>query len=277
MALSIKDRRVISAVLAVFLWLAVLLFFAVALFPSLQNYFELRRELAAEEARFREILREPDFPTEGAVRSAREMLEVIETELDESRDFYLDLQRRVLDRKPLESDRDSDSYMVAAKFRELKRNLEERAGYSDFLDLGGVAAWQRDTAGRPHPDHYPLLEKKSRIAEVLVHVLTGHFGRVRIVVSSMEVGDPYTPGHMASEDSHEHLRYRVFPVNITMRVPLRAAERLLNNLLSVTPDSEKPFTAIRYLELDMREGPVEGGYTLRMGLNVLDFYMPDIP
>ncbi len=239
-------------------------------FLTVQNYFRLREELSAETARLDENLRGPGFPSRAAVKEARKVKDVLSSEFEASREFYLDLQRSVLDRKLLGSDEDGDPYLVAANFREMRDSLGNRTGNPNFLDLGEIERWAGE---RPSPDQFELLEKKVSLADALVQILTRH-GRP---VDSMVIADPYSLPERyrkSPEDGAETLECRIIPVNIRMNIPIHAMQGLLNDLLSVTPDAGKPFVALRSVEFD-RPGDRPGIISLQLELNVFDFHMPE--
>jgi len=269
------NKKLLSILLLILLWFAAVIAAVLGAFPAFQDYSESLNELRAVESTLNERLQADIMPSVANIDVFDNTREHLISELQESSEFYLDLQDDLFSHDLLET-ASGDPYRVAGNFREFMAEIEAKAKSQGFLNLGAVDDWVGRTDGRPAPELFPLLEKKTAIAYILVEILNRHSVDAPININGITISDPEKMHELehATIAGVSMPQCQVFPVQMKLDIRLDILKILLDDLSAINMSNPTPFLIINKINLNTdNERRQKGVVNVEIQMDLLDFYV----
>ncbi len=267
---SAKTRRLILSFLVALVWLGAVWFVAWTFFPLLQGVLSSHKDVRGADLLLEGRINAEVIPSEGLIGRYQEIKDRAIEEAQRCASEYVRhsecLQKRILESWRL------DPYEVGNNFRDLKRQLADKAGHPDFLELGKLDDWESEDTGKPREEDFAALEKRTCIASVLVALLTAEPGtEIRL----MEIHPPRSTSEAPQVPSADWMvvRHRTFPVDVQLTTRFSSLGRLTNRIVTVPPGStEMPCMAIRRIEVEPVEPMERDRVRVELRLEVYEFF-----
>ena len=266
--LSARAKRyVFNSVLAA-VYIGIPIFFVLLVYPVLMNNSKDLEQLDRAESTLRIWMHKGKPPTQSRIDAERQYTELMRSEYERARNYYLRRESRLLRRQLLTHT--NDPAKVKLEYDEFKKRLRAKARrYAGTAALKSEALlpafiWE-DGAAEPAIADFDLIEKKSAIAQALVDLLTTQIRCVVLYIAveeRVEVRDaPEKP-----DINTRTVRYGVWPVTVDYAVPFNQLGRSLHKV--VTAPDEYPGMIVRGLHV---EPAARNQVVVKLTLGVLDF------
>lgn len=267
---SAKTKRLISSGVVGAVWVAAITFAAWMLAPRVREALSLYQQVGDAEALLDTRVKADLKPSMGVTMRYQDIKGQMEKEAEACAYEYL-RHNECLNRKILESWR-KDPYDLAGKFLKVKRELGDKAGNPDFLELGKLDDWEKEERGKPREEDFGEIEKRTCIAAVLVELLTSE---PATVIQLMSIGDP-TPGAQAPRVPPAEwavVRHNVYPVDAQFTTQFSSLGRLLNQIIIVPPSAINiPCMTISRIKLEAADAKGAGTVKVELMVDVYDFF-----